>query len=396
MNDKLLMEAENPLDKAMEAAKAMQKDGILPVDGVAHPEERTAQTVAVEIRTLQRQAQGIILSYAIEIGRKLEEAKAMVPFGEWGEWLKRELDYSPSTAQNLMKLFREYGEDQMSLFGGPKSQTFGNLTYSKALKLLAIPDADEREQFAAENDVEHMSVRELDAAIKARDDALNDAQNARFEAQKAKLEADAAREKAEQIQEAANRAREDLAVREQSYMENMQAAEQEKREAEAERDQLRRELEERPVVEDREAVANARREAIAEMNDKVKAAKAEREAAEAERKAAAVELDAMRKELDALKEQASEPQPAPADDARVREMEKKLAAANPEVAEFKVLFAEWQEKFQRMDAILEGLNDTPRAGKLLKAMQAALDVMIKRVEARGGSSEGRDDNETAM
>ena len=146
------------------------------------PTHRTAGTVALEIRTLQRQAQGIILNYAIEIGRRLEEAKSMLPHGEWGAWLKRELDYSQSTAQNFMRVFREYGDSQQSLFGAaPKSQTFGNLTYSKALRLLAIPDEEERERFAIENDVEHMSTRELNEALKARDEA----QEAADEAQEA-------------------------------------------------------------------------------------------------------------------------------------------------------------------------------------------------------------------
>ena len=120
----------------------------------AQPPVRTAGAVAFEIRTLQSQARGIILSYAIEIGRRLEEAKAMLPHGEWGAWLKRELDYSQSAAQNFMKVYREYGDSQQSLFGGiPKSQAFGNLTFSKALSLLAIPDEEERARFAAENDV---------------------------------------------------------------------------------------------------------------------------------------------------------------------------------------------------------------------------------------------------
>ena len=85
--------------------------------GAVEPPARTAEAVALEIRTLQRQAQGIILSYAIEIGRRLEEVKAMLPHGEWGAWLKNELDYSQSTAQNFMKVFREYGDNQQSMFG---------------------------------------------------------------------------------------------------------------------------------------------------------------------------------------------------------------------------------------------------------------------------------------
>ena len=38
------------------------------------PPPRTVETVTLEIRTLQHQANGIILNYAIEIGRRLEES----------------------------------------------------------------------------------------------------------------------------------------------------------------------------------------------------------------------------------------------------------------------------------------------------------------------------------
>ena len=88
----------------------------------------------------------MVLNASIEVGRRLTEAKAKLPHGSWGEYLKNEVDYSPSQAQNLMRVFREYGSDQQSLFGGEaKSQTFGRLTFSQALSLLVIPDEDERE-----------------------------------------------------------------------------------------------------------------------------------------------------------------------------------------------------------------------------------------------------------
>ena len=41
--------------------------------------QRDIQTVTAEIRQLHRQAQCMVLGYAIEIGRKLVEAKAMLP-----------------------------------------------------------------------------------------------------------------------------------------------------------------------------------------------------------------------------------------------------------------------------------------------------------------------------
>jgi hypothetical protein len=37
--------------------------------------QRDIQTVTTEIRTLHRQAQGMILNYAIEIGRRLKEPR---------------------------------------------------------------------------------------------------------------------------------------------------------------------------------------------------------------------------------------------------------------------------------------------------------------------------------
>ena len=134
---------------------------------VAPAPPRTVETVTLEIRTLQRQAQQIMLGYAVEIGRRLEEVKAILPHGQWGDYLKNEVDYSQSTANNFMRIYREYGAAQQSLFGGEaKSQAFANLTYTKALRLLAIPDEEEREQFMAEHDVGSMSNRELDKALK--------------------------------------------------------------------------------------------------------------------------------------------------------------------------------------------------------------------------------------
>ena len=157
-----------------------------PVEVTPDP-PRTVETVTLEIRTLQRQAQQIMLGYAVEIGRRLEEVKAMLPHGQWGEYLKSEVEYSQSTANNFMRIYREYGATQQSLFGGEaKSQAFANLTYTKALRLLAIPNEEEREQFMAEHDVESMSNRELDKALKEREEALEAAAVAQDEAQGAR------------------------------------------------------------------------------------------------------------------------------------------------------------------------------------------------------------------
>lgn len=109
---------------------------------------RTVEAVTLEIQTLQRQAQQLLLGYAIEIGRRLVEVKAMLPHGQWGTYIKEQVGYSQSTANNLMRIFEEYGTAQQSIFGPEAiSQAIGNLSYTKALRLLALP-ADEREAFA--------------------------------------------------------------------------------------------------------------------------------------------------------------------------------------------------------------------------------------------------------
>lgn len=126
---------------------------------------RTPGLIAAEINRIKEDTKRILIYNSIEIGRKLTEAKEMLPHGEWGKWLKTEVDYSKTTANNLMKIFQEYGSEQINLLGDNlKSQTFGNLNYSQATLLLGVP-AEEREKFVEENNVEEMSARELKKAI---------------------------------------------------------------------------------------------------------------------------------------------------------------------------------------------------------------------------------------
>ena len=161
--------------------------------------ERTPHVIAVEINSIKRQAQVVMTQACVEIGRRLVEAKELVPHGEWGDWLEKNVDYSKSTANNLMRIYEEYGNNQMSIFGGTNLQALGNLTYTQAVALLGVP-SHEREQFVEDNDVGSMSTRELQQAIKERDEAkqrlreveqntdeiMDELQSIRDEAKKAK------------------------------------------------------------------------------------------------------------------------------------------------------------------------------------------------------------------
>ena len=136
--------------------------------------DRTPQVIAAEINSIKDQTGKMLLYSAIEIGRRLTEAKSVVNHGQWLEWLENSVSYSKSTAENLVRIFKEYGA---KLPGGQdvgsNSQTFGNLSYSQAVILLGIPE-NERETFIDENDVSNMSARDLKQAVKERDQALSE------------------------------------------------------------------------------------------------------------------------------------------------------------------------------------------------------------------------------
>lgn len=118
---------------------------------------RTPSVIASEIYSIKGQTRNVILLSSIEIGKRLVEAKSMLKHGEWGDWLKGSVDYSQSTANNLMQIYREYGSGKFPMLE--------NLPYSKAIALLGVPE-DERVEFIAENDIENMSSRELQQLIK--------------------------------------------------------------------------------------------------------------------------------------------------------------------------------------------------------------------------------------
>ncbi|URJ36578.1 DUF3102 domain-containing protein [Paenibacillus polymyxa] len=160
---------------------------------------RTIHIIATEINGIKEQTQRMFLLNSIEIGRRLTEAKSMLPHGEWANWLKESVSFSQSTANNLMRLFEEYGSDQLSLFGdNVKSQAFGNLTYSQAVALLGVPE-EEREEFVRENDVESMSSRELQKAIKEKKQLEQQLKDAEAKAQEAAAAAEQERQEREKL-----------------------------------------------------------------------------------------------------------------------------------------------------------------------------------------------------
>ncbi|SNR85647.1 Protein of unknown function [Anaerovirgula multivorans] len=165
---------------------------------------RTPDLIAAEINNIKNQTRKIVLYNSIEIGRRLTEAKTLISHGEWGKWLEESVDYSQSTANNLMRIFQEYGADQISLLGEAKSQAFGNLSYSQAVALLGVPK-EEREQFIEENEVENMSTRELQRAIKEKEQAIKEKQELELKLETTKKEVETKHQLYETVSKSYNR-----------------------------------------------------------------------------------------------------------------------------------------------------------------------------------------------
>lgn len=98
----------------------------------------------------QQTAQNII-----EIGKRLIKVKEALKHGDFTKWLEEKVDYTPKTAQKFMKIYKVFG----------KTNTPSFLSSEKLYLLTNLPEED-REEFINSNDIEKISVRELQKKIK--------------------------------------------------------------------------------------------------------------------------------------------------------------------------------------------------------------------------------------
>lgn len=297
-------------------------------------EERELEVIETEILWYKQQAGTAIL----EIGARLIEAKRQLGHGEWIAWLRDKVDFSERSAQNFMRLAKEYRNPQ----------TVADLGACKALALLALPES-EREGFlseshtvnGAEKTVSEMSKRELEQAIRERDEARLAAETAQAE----RRAAETARTKMEADMLLAKRRVDDL--------------DRQARAAERQAEQLRSELEElkkRPVdvavQVDEGAVARARAE-----GEKAGAEAREKELEEAQKRLAEAEdqAKALREELEKARTSSD-------------------LKADPDAVEFDAYFRAAQEEINRMAGVYIRVQ---RAGKteLARGMENAIRAM---------------------
>lgn len=225
--------------------------------------------LAGEINAIRTQAQQTMISAAIEIGKRLVEAKSRVAHGHFREWLHAHTEYSERNAQQLMQLFETYGKRPI--------EGVDRLTVSKAIALMTAPE-EMRDELIGSGDADAMSVRELRAEIDARKQEIAEKQvtidQMLMENQQQRAALDTASQQARDAVERANRA--DQA--------KTKAAEA-KRRAEAERDALKGSVEDlrnqldaeiarksEPIIQQVEVVPDAVSEELERLRDQLRRA----------------------------------------------------------------------------------------------------------------------------
>lgn len=323
--------------------------------------QRNIEVVTSEIIMLRDQARSMAIAYIIELGKRLTEAKALLPHGEWGEWLKNKVEFSQKTATDYMRIYEEYGMEQETLLpGGTNLQAISNLSYTKVLALLAIP-REERAEFVEENDVENLSTRELEKVIKERDEALKRAEETERLAELVENEKARAELNEREAAKSAERARE-LTENVSSLTLQLEKAKEAEKKAKAKLKDLR----ENPSV-PQETIDKLKAEAEAEA--------AERTAKAIEEKTA--EANAMLQKAHAEKDAAElEKQKAL---EKVAKLDKQLRMQNPDATEFKRLFEQVQNDIAKLRQALEKVraSDPELAGKFSEAIKAVFSQQIK-------------------
>lgn len=89
------------------------------------------------------------------LARVLSEARKLLPHGEWGNWVMENAGVEMRTAQQMIQSYERFG-------GMP---ALASLDRTKLYKMNALPPGTE-EAFMEQNDVAHMSTREVERAVK--------------------------------------------------------------------------------------------------------------------------------------------------------------------------------------------------------------------------------------
>ena len=335
---------------------------------------RDLAMVTSDIQGAQKRGAIQLVSSLIEIGGLLIEAKAMVEPKDWEKYIMDNFGYSTSTADNWMKLHREYGDDQASFFRKLQdSQTFGKLSYTKLLALTDIP-AEERADFAEQNHVEDMSTRQLQQAIRERDEA----RKALAEQEDKLLDAEAGLEDAKWDLDRAKSRAADAEKENRELRAQMEKAQKAQSVAEADLKTAKKKLSDAESAA-RAAVDEAKKAAEnPEVPESVMEQMRRELEAEAAKKAAAdlqKELEAAQKSVDAANRAREEAE------QKLAAQQKEATMSNPDVAVFKSMIQQVREDFKRLQDVRKKIQGTDAAmgANLMEITRQLLDKLREEV-----------------
>ena len=313
---------------------------------------RDIETLTVDLHTEQRKGGEAI----INIGKILIEAKSQLQHGEWLDWLAEEAGYKERTAQAFMQIAREYSNPQL----------VADLGMRKALALLALPESG-REEFLSETHpvngeekaVIDMTSRELEKAIKERDEARRVAEQAKADSRAAEEERQALMESikaANALLDLAKAEKEETA----NYVEKLKKQLSELKAAPV--DVAVMEVDQAALDKARAEGEAAKAEEIAALQAKLDKANESKKKADEKRRNAEATADILKLQLEEV----------------AKNREKAAAMSDPDVAKFQVYFDQAQEVVNKLRGLLmraRGREEQTTAEKLTRAILALSDAI---------------------
>ncbi|MEG1478737.1 MAG: DUF3102 domain-containing protein [Clostridiales bacterium] len=312
--------------------------------------ERPIETITQEIQYYKTQ----VGSGIIELGKRLIEAKRVLPQGEWLLYLKDTVEFSERTAQNFMRIAKEYANPQLVT----------DLGTAKAVCLLALTDGERAEAIETTHEINGEEKTVFEMTKKEVETLTREISEERKKAETLKFEWDEKLKESEEKHLTELEAKNEQLNTLKKELENLENQEPPTVIAELDEESLERmkkEVEETAFEEYAKKEA-ALMEQIREAEKAVKIAKASEdenlkkiEAAEAKAAALATAVEKAEKEL--------------------------IMAATPEITEFKVHFESCKNEMENMKEIIYYLRDNEKsaeADKLTKAISALCD-QIKNV-----------------
>jgi len=298
----------------------------------------------------------------------------MVDPKDWEKYIWDNFQYKTTTIENWMAMYREYNTDQTAFFKRLQdSEVFGKLSYTKLYELIKIP-AEERLEFVEQNHVEDMSTRQLQQAIKERDEARKKL----GESEDKLLDAEANLEDAKWDLEKAKSRATDAEKESKELRDKAAKAEKAKSAAEADLKKLKKKLTEAEAAAKKaqeEAKKAAENPEVPEsIMEKMRAEIAEEEA----KKAASdlqKQLEAAQKNVDAANRAREEAE------QKLQAQQKASTMANPDVAVFKSLLQQVDDLFSKLKDVVKRIQESnPVIGTQLKSvLLQLLDKLRKEI-----------------